>query len=328
MELRKLDFVIQQLDSYAGEKKLLNGISTFVCCPYHAEKTPSFRIFHSPVTKSPGWGRCYGCGASHPWDQYAEKLGLKPYEYAKPTEQFTRTRIVREIEDLGPPEKLVLSDLPENKVWRSIKTNFLIQVGCQRATNEWGTPFVYMPVVILGEERGYIKARLRKVEDKPSYINKKGSWSSDYGLFPYDYAVRTKPAVIVLVEGPRDSLRLNSLGIPTMAILGTQSWSDRKSRLVALSGAKHVILMMDGDDAGIAAEKKIQPLLEKVIDVTTFSLYGDDSPYHQFAEYDHPTKMAKKKGVTLWDPGNCPLPKLKELKRLIRSLTTEKELTC
>lgn len=319
MDLRKLDFVKQQLAQYSGQKKVLNEQSTFVCCPYHAESTPSFRIFHSPVTKSPGWGKCYGCGRGAPWDEHAPKLGLKAYSYAKPTEQFASLAI-KELGKIEESETLTFSELPVGKAWRSIPTDFLIEAGCQQVTNQWGTNFVYLPVVIAGTERGYIKARLRKAEGKPSYINKKGKWSEDYGLFPYDFAIRDKPKTLVLVEGPRDSLRFNMLGIPTMAILGTQSWSERKSRLVSLTGVKTVILAMDGDCAGIKAEQKIKPLLSRMVDVQTFSLYGEDSPYHQFVDEEFPTKAAKAAGVTLWDPGCCPLSKVRELKKLIASL--------
>ncbi len=319
-DLRKLDFVRQQLEQYSGAKKKIND-STFVVCPFHSENTPSFRIFHSPATKSPGWGRCYGCGKSVSWDESAPLLGLKPFSYAPPSEQFA-FRTVRMLEE-EDPEILTFSALPDGKVWRDIPTDFLKEVGCRRCTNTWGQPFVFLPVNIFGEERGYIKARLRKTADKPSYINKKGGWSEDYGLFPYDYAVKEKPRVLVLVEGPRDSLRLNFQGIPTMAILGTQSFSPRKARLIAVSGVDSVILAFDGDCAGIAAAKRIQPMLSPMVNVETFKLWGKDSPYHQFRHEDSPSKAAKAAGVSLWDPGNMPLHKVNELKDIFASLTRD-----
>jgi len=322
VELRKLAFVIQQLEGYSGVKKKINDASTFVCCPYHSENTPSFRIFHSAATKSPGWGKCYGCSASVNWNEHAPKLGLLPYEYAKPTEQFAVSTDLQ-LDSEPEEENLTLSDLPRDKIWRGMKTNFLIDVGCRKAVTEWGAVFVYMPVHISGELRGYIKARLRKETGKPSYINRKGAWSSDFGLFPYDYAVRDHPKVISLVEGPRDSLRFNSLGIPALAVLGTQSWSERKSRLVALTGAEHAIVAMDGDCAGIAAEELICKPLSRMMNVHIFSLHGDDSPYHQFIDEPKPSKAAKAAGVTLWDPGNCPQRKIRELKALIRSLSQD-----
>lgn len=48
----KLDFVRTQLQQYAGPKKEQSG-SVFVLCPFHAESTPSARVFISDTTKSP-----------------------------------------------------------------------------------------------------------------------------------------------------------------------------------------------------------------------------------------------------------------------------------
>lgn len=318
-KLAKLAFVIQQLATYSGQKKAINGGSTFVSCPYHTESTPSFRIFHSPSTKSPGYGKCYGCGAAHPWNEYAAKIGLKPWAYAKPTELFAHTLIEREKEQ--GEEKLVLSELPKNKVWRGLKTNFLRSIGMQLCTTSWGASFVFLPVDVLGRRRGYVKARLRKVAGEISYINSKGSWSSSSGLFLYDQVMATKPKVLVLVEGPRDALRLLSYGIPAISILGTQSWSPKKSRLIELSGVDYAIICMDGDCAGLRAVTWVSQHLKSFVKTKIFSLTGKDSPYYKFREEDEPTKAAKQAGVELWDPGNMPLRKVEQLKQLVNKLS-------
>lgn len=327
-QLAKLAFVITQLSMYSGTKKSINSGSTFVSCPYHAESTPSFRIFHSSATKSPGYGKCYGCGTKKPWNEFAPLIGLKAMEYAKPTPLFAAE--LRK--DFGAKdqqaEELEFADLPEGKWWRTISTDFLIEIGAKKCwpwyTNDDGTkflsstPYVYLPVNVLNRKRGYIKARLKKKDGAPSYINSKGSWSAECGLFLYDYVVkRFSSKVLVLVEGPRDGLRLCSLGIPAISILGTQSWSDRKSRLIELSGAKHVILCMDGDCSGIKADTTIAEKLKGFVRVHHFDLAGSDSPYHQFRDEDEPTKAAKAAGVTLWDPGCMPLRKVKQLKSLV-----------
>jgi hypothetical protein len=316
--LAKLAFVLSQLGTYAGAKKTMDG-STFVACPFHSESTPSFRIFHTASSRSPGFGKCYGCGATAPWNEHAPKLGLKPWAYAKPSTVFASAlRIEERVEE--PEEELTYSDLPAGKVWRGIKTDFLREVGCRKVVNQWGRAYVYLPVFVLGTLRGYIKAQLRKQEGAPSYINKKGKWSLDYGLFLYDYVAKQKPTVLGLVEGPRDGLRMNYLGIPVLSILGTQSWSDRKSRLIELMGVTDVVLIMDGDCAGLAAVELIEPKLSKFVKVHVFSLTGPDSPYYQFRHEAEPTKAAKAAGVSLWDPGNMPLSKAKELKTLFRQL--------
>lgn len=325
MDLRKLQHVQTELASYTGAKKSGPNESTFVLCPFHGERTPSFRIYHSASSRSPGYGRCYGCGEKGPWDEIAPKLGLRPYKYAKPTEQFARP-VVRPVEplDLGSPEDFQFKPLPKDKVWREISTNLLTEIGCKRM-RQYDEPFIFMPVMVKGEERGYIRARMRKKKDKPSYLNKAGRWSESSGLFPYDTAValmrRRELSAIVLVEGPRDALRLITAGIPAMAILGTQSWSKRKAHLVELSGADHVILCFDGDDAGADAEELVTPSLSALMEVSTFNLRGKDSPYWAFRKEEEPSKCAKKAKVTLWDPGNMPLRKVKQLRKQVKRHT-------
>ena len=322
MDLRKLQHVLSEINLYTGTKKAGPNDSTFVLCPFHSERTPSLRIFHSTNSRSPGYGRCYGCGVKSPWDELSVKLGLKPYRHFKPTQQFARP-VVKPKELVYDDQNFEFKKLPPGKFWRDISTDLLIDVGCKKIS-QYGEPFIFMPVIIRGEERGYIRARLRKKKDKPSYLNKPGKWSETQGLFPYDYAVNMMREKdynsLVLVEGPRDALRLLSLGIPAIAILGTQSWSKRKSNLIELSGAENVILCFDGDDAGLLAERKILPLLENLAMVHVFDLRKRDSPYWNFRKESEPSKAAKAAKVELWDPCNMPLKKAKQLKKFVRTL--------
>jgi len=316
---RRLNHVIQELNNYSGPKKKLAS-STLVSCPYHSERTPSGRIFHDVKTKSPGFFKCYGCGKKAKWDEVAPLLGLKPYKWTKPADQYAQS-LRHEDEEKNKIKKMEFSDIPRDKRWRTIKTNLLIALGAKRVITIYEGGYrtksmVYLPVFIKGTQRGFIRARMQKEKDKPSYLNSPGPWSQDLGLFPYDFAIRKNPKTIVLVEGPRDALRLLSYGIPAIAILGTQSWSARKSRMIELTGAERVVLCMDGDDAGKKAIELIEPQLEGLINTTVFDLCGPDSPYDQFADEDEPSKVAKAAGVELWDPGNMPLNKVKELKAL------------
>jgi len=325
MDSRKLEHVIRELGHYSGPKKRGSGDTTFVSCPFHSENTPSGRIFHSQSTKSPGFFKCYGCGKTAPWDEVAPMLGLKAYKWAPPSEQYAHT--LRERRQDPGEVKLVFYPLPAGKVWREIKTDFLLEVvkaRMCRAIYDDGirsAKMLYFPVMVKGELRGYIRARTRKDKNgKPSYLNSRGGWSHDYGLFLYDQAVALMNKLglktIVLCEGPRDALRLQTLGIPAISILGTQSWSTRKSQLIEMTGAERIVLAFDGDDAGIKATELAQPTLETMVKVVVFDLCGKDSPYWPYRDEEEPTKAAKAAGVDLWDPGNMPMKKVKQLRAL------------
>lgn len=320
---RRLQHVLRELSTYSGLIKR-GPDASFVVCPFHSERTASGRIFHNGTSRNPGYFKCYGCGKTAKWDEVAPHLGLKPVKWAKPEEQFA-TPIRKRHDEKTEDREIRLSDLPRNKVWRSIPTNFLIKIGCRRGRFYYpdnayeGEVWIYMPVIINGEVRGYSRGRLRKDPEKPSYINSPGNWSRDYGLFPYDYTKKRarKLRYVVLVEGQRDAIRLLMDGIPALAIMGTQSWSNRKSRMIELLDLDFVILMMDGDDAGIKAIELIQPQLENLVTTEVFSLTGKDSPYWPFRKKAEPSKAAKAAGVELWDPMNLPNGKLTELRTSI-----------
>jgi DNA primase len=120
---------------------------------------------------------------------------------------------------------------------------------------------------------------------------------------------------MVLVEGQRDCLRLLTLGIPAMCIFGTQSWSKSKAKLLEVSGVRRIVLLMDGDEAGINATEKIEASCAGMFKTVTMKLWDmENSPYREFLEHENPTKAAKEAGVELWDPMNCPVEVLEKLK--------------
>lgn len=324
----KLAFVRDQLAQYAGPLKK-QGETIFVLCPFHAEKTPSFRIFASDTTRNPGFGKCYGCQGKGPWDEIAPQLGLKPFKRGKPEAEYANFRIIpqEDVEDADEDfvqEEFEFRELPKNKMWRGISTNLLRSIGakaCNPIHPEHGKlkARLWLPVHINGELRGYIKARYRKHPDYPSYINAKGKWSKTHGLFPFDPAIKLMRKIgsrtIVLVEGQRDALRLISMGIPAMCILGTQSWSDNKAKMLELAGVTRLILLFDGDDAGIGATELIAPKLRNMFKVVALKLWAmKGSPWLQFEDEDEPSKAAKAAGVALWDPGECPERILHQIK--------------
>ncbi len=319
----KRQFVIDQLRMYSGPKKEMGENSTFVSCPFHAENTPSGRVFHSIESRSPGFFKCYGCGETAPWNDVAPKLGLKPFTRQAPQEEYANMSLMPTdadavTDDVGKfvQEQMRFKELPRNKVWRKIKTNLLIDLGAKvcevkHPEHGWLAPKIYMPTLINGKLVGYTKARMKKSPDYPSYIHAKGSWSKVQGLFPFDYAVAMMRSLgiktIVLVEGQRDALRLLQDGIPSVCIMGTNSWGPAKAKLLELAGVNKIVIMMDGDCAGRDATNKIRPSVELMFDVRIIKLWAiKGSPYLRFKDEAEPSKAAKAAGVSLWDPGSVP----------------------
>lgn len=335
----RLQHVRQQLSMYGGPTRSMGEGSTFICCPFHAEKTPSGRIFHSESTKSPGYFRCYGCGVKKKWDDLAPTLGLQPFYNGPPKEEFAMDLFMAKgMAALTQTEKyrkdrFKFWDLPKDKKWRTIPTNMLIELGgrmCLKWNDEWEkwgtTKHIYVPVMVNGEQHGFFRARLKKdpTGKAPSYLlaaAEGGSkWALTHGLWPFDYAidmmVQKRSRTIVLVEGQRDALKLLMMGIPAMCIFGTQSWTDNKAKLLEIAGVDRVVLLMDGDDAGIDATERLRPQIKRMFKLSVIRLWAiKGSPYIPFTDEEAPSKAAKAAGVTLWDPGNAPQWLLEKIKK-------------
>ncbi|QDH83421.1 DNA primase [Achromobacter phage Motura] len=313
----KLAFVLDQMRQYSGEAKRLSG-STMILCPFHADATPSCRIFHGSDTKYPGAFKCYGCPEGGGWNKIAEHIGLQPYKPGKPTTKYA-LGINLALEDDEPiDDAYFTTELPKGKKWRSIPTNFLRKVGCKFYHSEkYNTKYLFMPVIVNGEMKGFVRGRLRKEEGKPSYLNSKTAWTATYGFFPFDFAIKRakKYKRIVLVEGQRDALRLLMMGIPAVAILGSQSWTEYKAQLLELYGIEECVLLFDGDPAGIKATKTALTFLKPHYKCTVIKLWKlEGSPYHEYKQIKSKKKRKAFKSK-LWDPGNCPewiLDRIKE----------------
>lgn len=316
--------VIAELAAYTGVKKAGSGY-TMVLCPFHHERTPSMRIRHPDVSVNyAGFGRCYGCGAKAAWDTLAPLLGLKPFQRPNPRKVMTTDLHSRlafapvegiqkkgKLPHVGEYRGFFLKELPRGKVWRGVNTKLLRSVGGFLGSYGENKPasFIYLPVIIHGQERGYIKARLKKDPDKPSYINMEGQWAHSYGLFPFDYAVAMMKELgsttMVLVEGARDALRLLNEGIPAVAILGTQQFTPTKARLLVSAGVERSVLFFDGDCAGKDATELVEPIIEKYMQVSVIRLWlVKGSPWLKFAKHENPSKAAKLAGHELYDPYN------------------------
>jgi len=315
-------FISSQLASYSGPKRE-QGDRLFISCPFHSERTPSGK-----VDRERGTFYCFGCGAKCSWDELAAKIGLQPFIKGKPKDETSTDLFMQKALALLKNEQPFVQDrlrftaIPKNKVWRSISTNLLIDLGgrlCIKYSKEyerWGsTKFIHFPVIVNKEQCGYFLARLKKHPDYPSYMLASASvnqkWVLSRGLWPFDYSLELMKNLgstsMVLVEGQRDALRLILSGIPALCIFGTQSWSDKKAQLLEVAGVTKLIILMDGDDAGIKASEKIKDRASSLLNVAEIKLWNiKGSPYLEFEDLAEPSKTAKLKGVELWDPCNAP----------------------
>ncbi len=270
------------------KKKTATGYS--IRCPFHNDNNPSCSVNTTPNLrhkgKTVGMGHfyCFSCEEGRgPWNKLAEKLGLR--KIGEGENQVT-TFVHRQLdENVFKSESISISDLMEawkceewselhrEDEWRSFTGKFLRKFGALKTMNERGDHLLVLPVYVGEEIVGGIKARWIKKEGQLSYINSKGAWTKDAGLWPYDYVMKMKPRCVWLVEGPRDAMRLLRYGIPALCILGTQNWSEAKRDLIIALGVERIVSFMDGDVAGRTATKLIRPTFDSLLECKAVNMW-------------------------------------------------------
>jgi DNA primase len=311
-----------------GVRKSERDSSAMIPCPFHNEQHPSGGVnLNEALTVPLGWFHCLGCDASKPWNELAQKLGLRQIngEIKRKTqgEDFIPPSEYKyELLNSNTPEetfeeqmkKFTFFDEFKEEKWRGFSTEFLEKMGCRFIYYDLeGRFYVWFPVQILGKLEGYVRATLTKPEDNTSsYYNAPGRWSHSKGLLFFDQAVTLMRELglktIVLCEGPRDALRLLKNKIPSICIVGALNWTNEKRFTLEQTGAEHLILMMDGDlkdknghIAGKRATQKIYRSTKSHFETKYFSLW----------------KYAEKLGKKI-DPFNCSFEFIRKVRAALK----------
>lgn len=342
---KKRDFILGEISSLQIKEIERQGAK--IVCPYHNDSNPSGNVnLDLEEARAPlGWFRCWSCKKSVPWDDLADTLGLRKYSNKKRTDEdyvnpsTYRNGLLNQTDDEEEDgferdhADLEFFDLTQDE-WRTIPCSFLTKIGCEFVHKKYNDNFyVFMPVLIKGELRGYVKAELEKPDKvvkkdpktgelysvtPPSYINAPGKWSREYGLLFYDYAVelmeRKDLSTIVLCEGPRDVIRLLRFGIPAMAVLGAGNWNELKRFQLEKTGAENIIIFMDGDDAGKLATKVIYKDIKQHFNTKYMSLWKYAEPLLDKKGREILDDKGRPKMME-YDPFNCPKKFLRQVKK-------------
>jgi hypothetical protein len=141
--------------------------------------------------------------------------------------------------------------------WRGFSGSILHDIGGYLAffkhTKTEETHSIVFPIYVHGVLQGAIKGLLNKPIKGPAYINSKGGWAKQYGLFPYDYVYKkllTRAEPVYLVEGPRDAIRFINEGQLALAVLGSSNLSYEKTILLTHLNTTKLVVVPDNDEAG------------------------------------------------------------------------------
>lgn len=279
-------------------------------------KTNNFTLDGNILT-----GNCFGCGEKGGWNKLADKAGLETIDEWKFFDSGVKNPVTKEDEErlLGSNDKVAkINKLirtkesipwPEELEWRGYDGKIIKAIGGIYYNDiKSDELMVGLPVNVNGKTVGAVKAFLAKKEKRMSYITSEGSWVKDKGLFPYDLCRKLCKKrgynFVVLVEGPRDALRLLKMGIPALACLGTQAISKKKVILAMSvnSDVEKIWVMSDNDKAGTAMWKNIKGLTQGLISSERILLPK---------EKDNDGQLIKV------DPDSCPSNYMNEVKRYL-----------
>ncbi|AGS82035.1 DNA primase [Pseudomonas phage PaBG] len=320
-----LTHVLEELQEYGGRTKQM-GSNVHVLCPFHGEKTPSCSINLSREADVPiGAFFCFGCGEKGAWNKFANQTGLKKLKKWQQFESNTdggKLRFSkRQIELMGANNMSIqrlfdevgnaVIPWPPERKWRSYSGKLISRIGgyCYNDDHRDELMLVF-PVYTNGRYRGGVRAFFEKQDNGLSYLTTKGDWVKSYGLLGYDYMMKKDLwgcKSIVLVEGPRDWLRLVKNKIPSCGILGSNMFDAKKLQLLVALGIKKIFVMPDNDRAG----KKMANLVKGFA-----KEFGIDCEYLKL-----PRPINEKGEVVKLDPDNCDqkiIDKVKELVYAVR----------
>lgn len=274
------EIVHESLAQYHGQKKVA-GDSLMICCPFHDDRTPSLGVYMVSGMDIPlGYFNCLGCGKHGHWNVLAEQCGFPTFKQFQVVEgsaaEFLNKIKKDESKVLGEPatslRQLVKSmgkpsyfPWDEYTGWRGFPGSFISKIDGYSMVDSWkgnADMVLFFPVQIRGRYYGGVRAQIKKRSGRTSYVNTSGDWTKDYGLFPYDFTMKLmkkrKLKFVVLVEGPRDALRLLINGIPALAVLGARNFSKTKMRMLEKLGLDVLYVMPDNDAGGKELKNNIK----------------------------------------------------------------------
>lgn len=118
-----------------------------------------------------------------------------------------------------------------------------------------------------------VTVKFRKIRSKVFYYIDEGQKVNNH-IFGLYQVMKEGHKVVFIVESEIDALYLWTLGIPAVA-LGGSNLSDKQKRLLLLSGIETLVIATDNDKAGFKIRKQLERELMGYMDIKILYL-----PYH------------------------------------------------
>jgi 5S rRNA maturation endonuclease (ribonuclease M5) len=261
--------VLDEIYKMDGEKKM-GADYIMVCCPFHGDTAPSLGIYTALGMEIPlGSFHCFGCNKKGGWNILARHAKLQEIEEWKIrdagelsvgnlTQRFEQQKVYSSVSKLMKDlDRMAYIPWPTSEPWRGYDGKLIQDFGGLLLMNNFSAayPVCFFPVM-LSKDRivGGVAAYLRKQMNGLSYINTRGEWTLESGLFQLNVARRLvfdhDLDYMCIVEGPRDVLATTCEGMPTVGALGANNFNSKKMEKIKNLGINTVYSIADNDGGG------------------------------------------------------------------------------
>lgn len=267
-----------------------------VVCPHHNISIHGDHGLKLGIHVSGRYGQCYVCKVRNEeggWDAYAQKVGSLPSleeltgSSSVDGDSFLREQYSSLKRELEPRDSEVLGfSLPKgltmwDKGWRKLRASFVRALPAFRWWDEESGYYrILFPITHEKILVGYTAGRAEphgKYPKKDLKYKTSSPFPADKVLFMLDQIPRCP--YVVLTEGPYDALRLLQWGIPAVAILGGQNWSEKKADILVMRpGIRRVFLAFDADRGGDEATDTVRSSLDSKVRTTRIRIEGGKDP--------------------------------------------------
>lgn len=242
--------IVEDLLNREGITFTLRGNDYLVNClnPEHEDNNPSMRI-----DKVTGIFNCFSCGYK---GNIFTLHNETPNELQLRRELFKKLLSNKITEDVGLSRPISAIDYVGD--WRGINPETYIRFGAFTSVDSEFRGRIVFPIT---DFSGRVKAFVGRSIDNSEpryYIHPR---NASMPLFPHVKPINGR---VILVEGLFDLLRLHDNGLNNaVCAFGTNGVTGEKLRLLKISGASHVDVFFDGDEAGQSASKKVKDLCDQ-----------------------------------------------------------------
>ena len=267
---RGIEFKVNSNNPFEVNMRCFSGL--------HEDSSPSLSY---NIEK--GVFNCFACGFKGDNAKLMKELGIVTTFDPLSKQGFKIKRLLEKLELYREQKPINLPEprFPVKHAFKGVSAQTLSKFGAFTSTHDNMDDYVCIPVY-QNNKLKFIEGRHTQLTMEkgamPKYMRKPAGVDVSSVLFPIDEITDFRQ--VILVEGIFDALNMHDMGYTnTLCVFGTNNFNAQKAKMLDERGCRHVIIMMDGDSAGVQAAARIQTLfMQRSIHSTVINMAEGQDP--------------------------------------------------